>query len=486
VDNVPPEEHLMARRRIKLDDRTPFNAHRKRMIVSDLIALGVPAEIAYDLPSEDSAEYNMERQERLEDEDSFPVNNVAFGDEATRVVWVTECYILMDEDGDGYAELRKVLVAGEGSLTILEDRMVNHQPMVSLTPTPMPHKFHGRSVADQLHDLQMIMSTILRQLLDNMYIVNNGRWEVVEGAVMVDDLLESRPGGVVRVQASGSVKALETPQLGNGAMGILEYLESVRQMRTGAGGQSQGLDASLFRNQTATGVSQFMSAASGKKECIARVFAETGVRDLFKKILQEVIENPPQNAMVEIGDSFQPINPSDWSSNMTVEVEVGLGLGAEGERVQNLIKSLEVDGQVAQNGRGWLMTPQNTYRKLVELARAMGLPTPKQYYTDPVDKQDPEPSPDPDVELQVQAKMSETQRRKADDEAQNLIKSTEVDLKRDEKMDLSTFRYVELHQKREMELKRLETLTENAKIQADAQIAISKQNRLNNGGPSNG
>ena len=70
-------------------------------------------------------------------------------------------------------------------------------PFVSLTPIPMPHRFFGLSVADLVMDLQLIKSSILRQILDNLYLSNNGR-HIISDQVNLDDMMTSRPGGIVR------------------------------------------------------------------------------------------------------------------------------------------------------------------------------------------------------------------------------------------------------------------------------------------------
>ena len=77
----------------------------------------------------------------------------------------------------------------------------------------MPHKFYGLSVYDIISDLQLIKTTLMRNLLDNMYLTNNGRYQVVEGQANLDDLMTSRPGGIVRVRTPGAVTPLQTPQL---------------------------------------------------------------------------------------------------------------------------------------------------------------------------------------------------------------------------------------------------------------------------------
>ncbi|KRQ94969.1 hypothetical protein CQ12_38220, partial [Bradyrhizobium jicamae] len=65
------------------------------------------------------------------------------------------------------------------------------------------HRFFGRSVADLIMDIQRIKTALIRGALDNLYLHNNPRVEVAEanaGQNTLDDLLVSRPGGVVRTK----------------------------------------------------------------------------------------------------------------------------------------------------------------------------------------------------------------------------------------------------------------------------------------------
>jgi hypothetical protein len=471
IDPVPPEEFLISRRTIKLDDRSAFTAHRKKMTVSDLIALGHPREVVENLPSDDMPEYSQGRTERLTQDETFPVTTAERTDPASRDIWVTECYMRIDEDGDGYAELRKILVVGENSIVILDDQEINWQPFSSITPIPMPHKFHGLSIADQVSDLQLIRSTLLRQMLDNMYLVNNGRYEVVEGAVEIDDLLTSRPGGVVRVTAPGMVNPLPTSPFNQSSFGLMEFLENTRQMRTGAGMHNQGLDASTFRNQTATGVSQVMSAAYARVELIARIFAETGVKDLFKKQLKLMVENPVKDRVIRMQGEWVEVDPSTWNTDMDVEIEVGLGVGQAGERIQYLMQLLQVQAQAKMAGLGNVVSADTVYRTGVKLAESMQLPNPELYFDDPKGK--PPPPPQPDGKDQV--KLAETKRRASDNAKQLQLDAKKLQLEMAQAKAMAEFRVLEMREKLELERERIKSSEKIAIAQIESNKELAKE-----------
>ena len=102
-----------------------------------------------------------------------------------------------------------------------------------MTPIIMPHRFYGRSVSELIEDIQLIKSTVMRQMLDNMYLTNNNRIAIQDGQVAMDDLLTNRPGGIVRTkQPPQNVMQVMTAQpITEQASGLLAYLDSVRRSK---------------------------------------------------------------------------------------------------------------------------------------------------------------------------------------------------------------------------------------------------------------
>jgi hypothetical protein len=116
VQPLPPDELLIDRRAVSLDE-APFVAHRVKRTISELIEMGYPTAKVIDLAGDDTADYSLERLERFQDEDEMPWRDDATLDPTMREVWITECYIRVDYDGERIAELRKVTVAGDGAAT---------------------------------------------------------------------------------------------------------------------------------------------------------------------------------------------------------------------------------------------------------------------------------------------------------------------------------------------------------------------------------
>ena len=244
IENVPPEEFLIGNRAKSLDDAN-FVAHRSTMTVSDLVSMGYERDEVEQYAGYTDLDISEERTSRFEDLETSAVSDS--NDPTMRNVLVTECYIRSDYDGDGVAEFRRVLTVGNG-YHILENEEFDHIPFAMLSPILMPHRAIGRSVAELVMDVQLIKSTLMRQLLDNIYNTNNARVVAVEGQVNLDDLLTNRPGGIVRTRTAGAVQPLQVPEVSSSVFPALNYMDSVREQRTGISKQSMGLDAESLQS----------------------------------------------------------------------------------------------------------------------------------------------------------------------------------------------------------------------------------------------
>ena len=474
IVGIPPEEFLMARRSLTLDDRTPFCAHRQKLTVSDLIALGYDPDLVATIPSDDTPEYSQGRTERLSEDETFPISTSDRPDPASRELWVTDCWVHMDEDGDGYSELRNVLAAGAGPVTILADMEVNSIPFASLTAVPMPHKFFGRSIADQVMDLQLIRSTLLRQMLDNIYLINDQRWEITEGMVNIDDLLTSRPGGVVRTSAPGHINSLETKPLPRHAMEMMTFLSDVRETRTGVGKWVQGPEPSAIKNQTMGAVNSVQAAAGAKIAMIAKIFAQTGVKDLGKMLYRLFVENATRPMTMRLRGKWVTVDPTRWSRNMDCTVELGLGMGAAAERMSYLGIIAAQQKEAIEGGLGGLLvTPRNLFNTAMAAQEAMGFRHDGRFWTDPGDQPFPQKQPadkDKVDMLEAQVKEKEHKRRSQEDDNAAARDATKVLVDADQNTKLHEFRFAELDQKAELERERLRSQEKQTEMQIAGQI----------------
>jgi hypothetical protein len=371
IEPVPPEEVLINRGAKAPLKKNRFWCHRRRVTIDELKRMGY--QDVDDLPGEDEDTNEESIARRSFDETT--------GTESTthiKYVWLSECHIDLDADGDGISERRTITTAGK---RILENEEGDVSALVTLTPIILPHKLFGMSIADLVMDLQLLKSTVFRQLLDNMYLANNGRYMALDGMVNIDDLLTSRPGGIVRVKTFDAVKPMQPPLLGAGAFGLLEYIDTIKENRTGITKYNQGIDSDSL-NKTATGINQIMSAAQQRTELIARIFAETGVKDLFYAILECVQKHQKKETLIRLRNEWVPMDPQEWANKFDMTVTVGLGTGSKDVLLAHMMEIIKL--QMAYAGAGLpIIQPKNLYHSFQELLKAANIKGGDMFVTDP-------------------------------------------------------------------------------------------------------
>lgn len=391
VEVIPPEEIGFTRYARSLYDADCV-WHKTEKTISDLIQMGFEKKDLADVPSDDEQLFNEERLARHADEDDFPPDDDP-ADETMRKVWVYEVYIKFDWDGDDIAEWRQVFCAGTSYKILKRDgaaanESVEDHPFDTITPIRMPHRTVGRSVADLVMDIQQIKTSVQRQLLDNMYGLNNNRYFINED-VSLDDYLTQRPGGAVRVRGSTAVTQAAAPiqiqALGQPAYALLEYFDGVRETRTGVTRYNQGLDASSL-NDTAAGMNMILSQARARMKLIARLFAETGFKRVMLRILKILIAHQDKPRTVRIRNKWVEMDPRTWNSDMDVTVQVGLGEGTAQARQAMLMNILGIQKEAIalQAGvDGPLVTLEKIFNTLDQLAKASGFRNADMFFTDP-------------------------------------------------------------------------------------------------------
>ena len=421
IENVPPSEFLISRDAKSIKDAR-FVCHRVQKTLSELREMYPDEDLGpEELGAGEDDEFSLfgERQARFEFDDSSNFNlGESQTEEALRTYWLHESFLKTDYDNDGIAELRKVCSVGNH---VLQNDEIDSIPFVSITPIKIPHKFFGLSVADLVMDLQLMKSTLMRNLMDNMYNQNFGRYAVLEGQANLDDLLTQRPGGVVRVKSPNAVMPLTTPALEPYSFQMLEYLDGVRESRAGVSRMSQGMNENaLTSHTTATAVNAVMSAAQSRVELIARNFAETGVKDLMITIYELLLKNQDKERVIMLRNEWVPVRPDAWSDKADCTVSVALGQGNKDQQMMHLSQMLSFAGEAMKGGLP-IVTVQNMYNLGASLVRAMGFQNVSDFLTDPsqIPPQQEGPSPEEQAaQMEAQIKQKELE-----------IKAAEVQIK---------------------------------------------------------
>lgn len=470
VENVPPEEFLISKKARRIAD-APFVAHRRLTTRSELISMGFKADEIDELPAYDDLTFTPERVARFPNGEQPDDPSL---DTSMDEIETFECYIRTDYDEDGIAELRRVFYAGG---TILENEEADFIPFCSICPIPMPHKFFGHSLADRVVDIQKIKTTITRQMLDNLYLSNNARMAVVDGQVNLDDMLTVTPGGIVRVKNNAAITPLQVPLVAGQAFPMLAYMDEIQQKRTGVTQASQGLDPNILQNTTATAVAMVQNAGAAKVELIARIFAETGVKDLFKSILHLVCKYQDKERIVRMRGKFVAIDPREWSNEYDLTVNVGLGTGNREQQMAMVAAILQKQEQImSQMGiANPLVSPSQYRNTLGRFIESAGFKDTSEFFREITPEmeqqllQPQQPQPDPATAAlmqQAQAQMQVTQAKaQADIQVQQAKAQADIQLQREKAA-------ADIQLEREKAAAQLQLKT--AEFQAEAQLKAAK------------
>ena len=428
IENVPPEEFLISKSAKTIEEAT-FVAHRRLMPRSELIAMGYDKDIVDNLATYNDLEFSPERIARFPNGEQ-PDQNTSL-DFSMQTLEVYECYIRIDEDEDGIAELRRIVYVGS---EILEDEECDYIPFHSLCPIPIPHKFFGQSLADRTMDIQLQKSTITRQSLDNLYLTNNSRVGAVDGQVNMDDLLNATPGGVIRMKNPNALVPLTVQSTFGQAMPMLEYLDAVQAKRTGVSDAQAGLDPDVLSNVTATAVAAMMKSNSGKLELIARLFAETGMKSLFKGLLHLLGKYQDKPKVVRMRGKYVTFDPRTWANEYDITINVGLGSGDREQKLAMLQMVLAKQEQIIQqygpsNPLVSIGQYRNTLAKFIESA---GFKDANEFMNEITPEQNaalsqPQP-PSPDAQAQVAEMLAQVEREKT--QAKSQIDAAKLDLEK--------------------------------------------------------
>ena len=192
-----------------------------------------------------------------------------------------------------------------------------------------------------------------------MYLANNGRFQIVEGQVNVDDLLTNRPGGIVRTRSPNALQPIQTPALQPEAFRMLQYWEDIKSGRTGVNPKTQGLSADVLKSHVTQGAANAaITNAQGRLELIARVFADTGVRNMFKSIYNLIQRYEDREKLVRVNNQYHTVDPSSWREDLDVDIEVGIGYGDQDIRLKNLNNYALLMEKVGQQTQG-IIQPDN-------------------------------------------------------------------------------------------------------------------------------
>ena len=471
IENVPPADFMIDRHADNISDAR-FVAQRKMLTRSELIAMGYDQSIVDDLSTD--GDIQLDNFNPITGFNNAEVNNT---DKTQDLIATYECYLDIGEE-DGLAKKHRICYA---SNTILSDEEIDYVPFYSLCPFPVPHAFYGQSMADRTMELQFIKSTITRQMLDNLYLTNNSRVGAVEGQVNLDDVLNSTAGGVIRMKNPNALVPLTVQSSANQSFPFLEYLDNIQAKRTGVSDMMNGLDPNVLQNVSAMAVAAMTTQSQGKLELMARVFADTGVKNLMQGLLHLVCKYQDEPRALAINGRPMNIDPREWTNLYNVNINVGLGNGRPDEKIAMLNMVMAKQEMILQQyGMSNPLVNLKQYRDtLAKFINASGYRDDSQFMNEiseeelaQLQQQDAQADKTP-PEVQAaqaiaKAETEKAQMKQSTDMASQQLKMQEMHLKTEmeqQKLQLER-KQQELDSAKEM----LKIQTERAKLDADIQL----------------
>jgi hypothetical protein len=407
VMNVAPEDFTVARDTILIRDTT-YCAHRSRPRAQELIADGYDPALVANLPAYGAVDNETtERARDVAGEHDDAVSLLTTTHNLHQVE-IHEHYLRVDADGDGQPELWCIVTDGSNRVLLKRER-VDRIPFAVSTPYIVTHRLFGLSIADKLFEVQRIKTVLLRLMLDSGYFALNQRHEVATAKgraneYTLGDLLNNTPGAPVRSDDGASVRALGSATLSFDVFGALEHMSVVAEGRSGIVRNAQGLNPDTLHD-TKGGMQRLMGAAQKRVRMIARVFAETGVKDLFLLIHAVTRTMPPPGDKVRLRGKWVQVDPTAWGARNDMAIEVGIGSGGREEEIQglNMVMGVQKDMIVGLQGgkaEGPYVTAENVFNSAKRLCERAGLKNAERYFSDPAEEaakpKPPEP-PDPEV-----------------------------------------------------------------------------------------
>jgi hypothetical protein len=329
IHSVPLDEFRISRK-AKDVDTAPLIGHDQIVNVSYLVEQGYNIEDLANFLHATPTNYSPDRLFRnrgLDEGDLSDAWDVRYG-----------CYyIRIDKDGDGVAELREIHTIGDNH-HILYDEIVQYANFAVWCPDPEPHTLVGDTPADLVKDIQVIKTNMLRGSLDSLAQSIWPRTVFNQTVTNPDDVLNDEIGAPIRTTTdpSAAVMSINHNFVGQPVFQMFEVMEGLRQSRTGISDASKGVDPRALQSTNVTGIDAIVQGAQERIELCARILAETGMKQLFRGLLREIVNSPNRERTIQLRGNWVNVNPSTFDPNMRISVNPTLGKGSDMTRLMVL------------------------------------------------------------------------------------------------------------------------------------------------------
>jgi hypothetical protein len=252
-------------------------------------------------------------------------------------------------------------------------------------------------------------------MLDATYQAVAPRIAAQANQVNLNDLLDLTPGRVIETMGPpGQVlMPINTPDVSGAALQAMQWVDQIVETRVGVTRHAQGLDPDAL-NHTATGIQLLQNATNVRKEQIARNLAQ-GLEVFFRKLYRLVVTHQDEPRQVKITGDWQGVDPRNWSADMRVTINVGIGTGARDAQLA-MLQMIQQDQMAWVQSFGPatpIVTPSHLHALVQEKVRVIGYRNADKFFAAPPQGYAPQVS-DPNAakaQGEMQAKQAEMQLR---------------------------------------------------------------------------
>jgi hypothetical protein len=430
VMSLPPEEFVFSREARSLHHRSTVVAHRTQKTRGECIALGIDPNLIDVNMDKDSLTLNMQPEVIARRE----LNTNAFmldpaSGEANYKLTYCEAYMHIDVDGDGIAELRKIVTVGN-TYRIVSNEPWDRRPFAVFSFDPEPHTLQGLSLADRTMNIQRIQSLAARGMFDSLSYSLFPTTVVAENGIRnMADVYNTEIGHVVVETRPNSYREERHDFVGREAMAIISWLDQVAEHQTGVSNGAAALDADALQSSTPKAVEAQVNSSQAQVELACRIFAET-LKEVYVGLAKMMAAHQPEPEMVRLRGKWVQIDPRTWDDDMDAQVQVGLGPSFIQNKIAALAMVKQTQEQILQ-----LLGPNNplvtagqyryTLGKMLELN---GIKDTQNYFNNlPINYQPPpQPPQQPQMTPEQTLAMATLQQEKMKTESDQKIKLAQL------------------------------------------------------------
>ncbi len=442
-----------------------FFAERINYTRSDLVQMGCSRSVVDELPSNDQDQNAV----ALSRDQAQP--EAAWSNDQDNIDCY-EAYQRIDLDGDGISERYKVLLAGGSTGIVLKYELIDLIPYAIGSPFLNPHRLTGESLFDHLKATQDVKTAYRRQLIDNVSIINNGRYIYDPGQTTEADIMSPKAGGGIRARnPGGSVQVVPVPDVTSGILAAINYEDKVRSERGGASLDLMGAEPQLV-GETAHGIERQYGSREAMASMMALNLSESMIRGIYQITHEYMRRYANETFTVRINGAYVETDPSTWQKRERLNIKTGMTPGERGHLQNALEKHLNYQAQAMQSGlNGILASPETLFRTSMDWLRMSGVDNPERLAIDPNSETALQMQQSQEQQQQEQqAKMEQMQAQMVQMQAQ-LEQAKLAEDARQHDGDLA-FKYAESE---------LNAALEEAKIAGQGTIELEKQRMVNEG-----